>query len=594
MNRLAQQASRTVLRRRNGLPLPSSSTRANALPLPLSSSSRSFHRQLRPQSQSSHPQSQAGRPRLERDAFPHGTAFVFRRYNSNSSSGHSPIASTFATSLHQFLMTIGQIARIITFTGATIGILIVIAFEGGHQYVEHVLMKNFPPGLLTSSSKDTWGWDEEETEESWGSRTGGGTDSRLGLYGRHALRSAFVTMTIGGGVSTPLQWGRAGGGGPSGMNVKGRKKDPEEENGREGLPMESDGLALSEQFLSAAVVAAEKKGIKLPDLAAYRAGVLSSQAAGLDKPLDGTAVALETRLASARERLGPEYTPMAIAGYERIYDALQAQSTAGPTVDASRLVRLARKIGDLNVSMGNRDEGKRWLLKGIELAGGKGGQEGEEAATASTAGAIASTPVPVPVPAPTPALTRSLVSTLVSMSGFYASRPSNGAGSSGADWKSSLEEALRVQASTLRLIRTELERTSTQSSDTKSTSSRANNHGKQLHTLWLLHQESCISIHLAETIYALGRTNSSSSKNLLKSLFGGGSESNSKSLKWLQEASDHSLSIRNQLSLDGDKLSAHWESAQQSVRLPAQRLWRDSNRVKIEVDRMLAALNQEN
>lgn len=437
------------------------------------------------------------------------------------------------------------------------------------------------------------------------------------------------------------------------MNVKGRKmwQDDETDDPTMGLPAEADGLALAEKFLISAVSIAEQKGIKLPDIAALRAGIITPHQAGTDAPLDPTAVALETKLAGARERLGsPDRLQLAVEGYERIYDALAAtqataqmasgSQTGQPYIPTSRLVRLARKLGDLNVSLGKRDEAEMWLLKSVELAGGHSDHQQQsrddilkqingvareqgdlldDGQHKQSTGWFSTWFTPVrpslndlttvqqtPAPKPTPGLTRSLISTLVSMSALYASPPptsstSNSAPPTPSDpaWRSGLEEALRVQASTLRLIRFELERTANEQSSSPSSPSHS---GSELHTLWLRHNESLISMHLAETMYALQQ--SSASKSKFKSIFSSGSgDKHTQSVKWLNEAKQAAEQVQSTLlsrtltsAKKGAKagtaptLNEKWTS-DPAIKTPATRLARDALRVRREADGMLSALS---
>lgn len=545
------------------------------------------------------------------------------RLAQRSMSTQKQLQRAFGGPLASFAYTIGQIARMAIYFGLGIGAIFVIGFEGGHQYIEHFMMRDLPPGLLSAvdAAKDTWGWNEEETEESWGAPgNSGGTDSRLGLKGRHAIRAAFFIAAKGGGVAMPLNWGKLGGGQPSGMNVRSDWQSLSAED--VGLPMERDGMGVAEKILALAVAIGEHKGIKLPDIAAVRAGVATSHQAGADAPLDPTAIALETRLAGARERLGDaDMLPLAIAGYERIYDALAATQgtnavvegshSGQPHVPVSRLVRLARKLGDLNVSLDRKDEAEAWLLKAVELAGGRPGER-KEAVLQEVAGVadadqtrggwfskwfghtetevqsqLQSQPQPPspPTPTPTPSLTRSLVSALLSMSGLYASAP-NASITSPTDptWRSNLEEALRVQASTLRLIRFELERTA--ASMTSPTL------GAELHTLWLRHNEALVSLHLAETMYGLkGSGGSNSSAGLIKRTLSRAvktQDDNTQSLTWLIEARKCADQVHAQLvGVNKDKWSKDGDAA---ISIPASRLLRDSMRVKVQADRMIRAL----
>lgn len=565
------------------------------------------------------------------------------------------VVETFATPFHEFLRTLSRIARIITLYGLSAVTAVALVYEGTHQYVEHVAMKK--SFVKSSFNKDQWGWDDEVEDETWG-RTAG-SDRRLGFLGRHALRSAWMALNWGGGVSlSHVMRGSVFGSPKDGMF---RGITP---SGTSSIVQGADGLGPAEQFLARTLEIAEAKGIKLPDIAAVRAGLISPAQAGLDAPLDLTAVALETKLAGIRERLGsPASLPLAVAGYERVYDALSAtQHTQDlvkgtkfgqPQVPLSRLVRLATKLGDLNASIGRREEAEAWLLKAVSLAGGQGSGESDNpddaqrrssllpeatqdggsskktdshwysgltGSTRQEPAASQEPPAPVTasladsthsqdsitavvpvVPTPTPALTRSLLSALLSMSGLYAAPPSPAATSpKDPAWKANLEQALQVQASVLGLLRLEVERVA-----------RAEGHtelGAQLHSLWLQHHQAMASVHVAETIYALDRSDSSSKglRAAVGKLIPSSSAKEGKyaqSLHWLSQADVHATLVEatlkgnkasepSSVALLSELLKDKWKQ-DMSIELPASRLLRDARRIKKEAQGMAATLEKK-
>lgn len=576
------------------------------------------------------------------------------------------VIQSFATPFGEFVSIISRIARIIVFTGMGIAVVGVTAFEGSHIYVEKVAMKGEVDGnaSLSTSSADPWGWSSDFEEEAWGPASGG-TDPRLGFFGRHALRSAWMATHWGSGVAPSLilasDGGQSGGFSQSSGPAPALNALANEKN---------DGLASAEQYLAACLQTAEEQGIRLPDIAAFRAGLKNAHQSGADAPLDQTAVILETRLAACRERIGTYDTlPLAISGYERLYDALAATDSAHevvehsghPAIANSRLVRLATKLGDLNAEIGRREEAEAWLLKAITLAGQgshtsapKGsileevaGVAGEEEAQSSshkgwfsgwghsappsTSPAAPDTSLPTssvskPAVTPTPSLTRSLVSTLLSVSGLYAAPPTPGqTDPRDATWRSNLEQAMRIQASALRLIRLELSRVQSQSAQQGQGVADPTSEGsRDLHALWLKNNEAMVSLHLAETIYALNRSGSRTAdavKSLLSkaggAVSGGGESSQGKhgqSIDWLLEAdaaaqlvqaslltpravSGKAAAARNRAGkgsgqvqeLLPEDLKEQWKSHAQ-LRVPAERLLRNSGRVRTEAKGMVDAL----
>ncbi|CAO1630954.1 unnamed protein product [Jaminaea pallidilutea] len=461
-----------------------------------------------------------------------------KRHSYSTLPDQSQVARTFATPFGDFVSTVSSIARVIIKMALGVFASLLIAFEAVHLYVEHSAMKS---ASAKSPEEDPWGWHSEMAEDaSWGSGSKTiGTDPRLGILGRHILRSAWVYATWGAGIDPDYFFNAGSAPGTGGANAA--------KSSRPGIETvmasktEGDGLVMTERLLAFVVRIAESRGIKLPDVAAMRAGLVTAHDAGADAPLDATALALETKLAAVRERLGttPSLT-RAIAGYERIFDALSATehtreavgpSSGQPAISSARLARLANKLGVLNASAGNRKEAEGWLLKAIHLAGhdsvvgtqvqadvlAKLPNAEATSATSSWFGRWRSNrPKPTQDPPATPStaatdeqqaaaktvspsVSRAIVSSLLSLSALYASSPSSTITSpSDSQWQASLRSAMQTQVTLLQLIAQELARNVSPSSDL----------GKELHTIWLSHQSALANMHLAETLYALGPSSS--------------------------------------------------------------------------------------
>lgn len=521
------------------------------------------------------------------------------------------VVSAFSTPLSNFIYTISRIARIIVFTGVGLGTVGLATFEGVHQYVEHVAL---PKNQASNQGEDPWGWLQESQDERWSS--GSGTDSRLGFRGRHLLRGAWIYANWGGGIS-PSSFISPG----AGLSkVSGKQSATTSFTADEGLDK-------SEIFLLETLTIAEERGIRIPDLAAIRAGLHPPEAMqALSKALDWTAIDLECKLASTRERLGTTKALMgALSGYTRVFDVLihvdatnramkaEGHDSGRADIRTDRLIRLATKVGDLHGLLGNRNEAENWLLHAVSLAGQTASESTNEKARQDItrneiiAGVGGLTPIPAEVTeaqnvaqgmkhkqapthtpallehlsseAPSPALTRSLISTLLSLSAFYAV-PDN---------KTQLEKALQFQASALRLARVEQQRLAL--SDDK------DQIGPSLHSLWLAHHDALASIHIAETMYALGSASSSSFGAMIGSLgMGSKSDKNAQTLQWLNEADQIARSVAQSLGkktsqrLDEPmQLDAKWKGSVQ-YEVPAKRLLRDSIRLKLSIQEMKKAL----
>jgi hypothetical protein len=523
------------------------------------------------------------------------------------------VMQTFSTPLSSFVYTISRIARIIVFTTAGVATVGALTFEGVHQYVEHVAL---PRSQTQGQTEDGWGWLQESQDDSWGD--GKGTDTRLGFRGRHTLRAAWISANWGGGISPTTLF--SSGSGQTQLGVK---------RSTSSTFVAEEGLDKAEAFLKETLEIAEEKGIRIPDLAAMRAGIHTPEAAAAaSRPLDWTAVSLECKLASVRERLGSnEAIQGALAGYTRVFDVLshidatnrvmkgEGHESGRAEIRTDRLVRLATKVGDLHAVLGHRNEAENWLLHAVSLAGqsaheatnnearqvelraqiaaGVGGlahipAEADEAAAIAQGKHPKQLPSPYTYPlpellssdTPSPALTRSFISTLLSLSAFYAQPNDHG----------QLEKALQFQASALRLARVEKQRLSLLGTKTDV--------GPSLHALWLAHHDAVASIHIAETIYALRSRNvvSSSFSGLMSSLGLATKENkHSQTMQWLNEADVIAKATIQQLAKVSRKidepttLQPKWKSHSQ-YEVPAQRLLRDSLRLKQSIEEMEKAL----
>ncbi|KAJ1026018.1 hypothetical protein NDA18_003678 [Ustilago nuda] len=542
-------------------------------------------------------------------------ALVKRTYS--TAPNQHQVLQSFGTPLAQFILILSRIARIITFTALGVGTIGVVSFEAAHQYVEHFAMPASSPSSTSSnsSSSDEYGWKQLALQESWsGSLSHPGTDPRLGIKGRHAVRSAWMCVNWGGGISPSLLF-QGGAAGNSGL-------------GRTAITSMSaakmlkvdDGMLLAMQYLNLAVRIANDKGISLPDTGAIRAGLVSKEAAEEQlKSIDPLAVALEARLAAVKERQGSSGAlESAIGSYEKLYDiATLTGGGGGERGDGGekgeKLVRLATKLADLHTALGERKEAERWLGRAVEIAALAGartpelqnssisdsvGVKVEEQGKKGGVRAWFGKPNPTPTPAlatdtmqttpqtqveasATPALTRALITALLSKSAFQAT-------------SASLHEALQTQMSALKLTDAELSRLSFSPSSSTSrptiTSTSA-----ELHKLWLSHHESILNLHVAETIYGLTRN---SGKSSLPSWSSWKKErkKGEKSLDWIQEATIKAQGVVQELEGErrGEKggeveLGEKWKKDKQ-VALVAGRVLRDAKRVLDAASRSRATL----
>ncbi|KAG6376141.1 hypothetical protein JVT61DRAFT_2115 [Boletus reticuloceps] len=194
--------------------------------------------------------------------------------------------------------------------------------------------------------------------------------------------------------------------------------------------------------------------------------------------LDTTIKIAETRITSAKlrpqtinelflrhgailERIGTKEALFeARSKYERIWAGLPGK---GP--DAARI---AVKLGDLNFRLGDSNDALAWWTRSLSLSQG----------TQQTEGAVIPT---ISQSAPSsPSAQRTLTTALVSLSAYYST-------------SGQLQQARQLQETALEVLR------SIPSSPNISSASPP----QMLHSLYLLHRSSLISIHLAEVLYAL-------------------------------------------------------------------------------------------
>ncbi|KAG1831767.1 hypothetical protein EV424DRAFT_1370708 [Suillus variegatus] len=169
---------------------------------------------------------------------------------------------------------------------------------------------------------------------------------------------------------------------------------------------------------------------------------------------------LLARHASMLERMGTRDTLLqARSRYERVWAGLPAKGA-----DAARV---ALKLGDLDYRLGDFEDALGWWARTINL-------------TQGTQQVNLSAPELTQTIPSSPCAQRTLASTLISLSAYYST-------------SGYLKQAQHVQESGLDLLR------SIPSPSRISTASPP----QALHSLFLLHRSSLLSIHLAEVLYAL-------------------------------------------------------------------------------------------
>ena len=233
------------------------------------------------------------------------------------------------------MYVVNYIARIFKYFFVGIvatGTLGFVTFEGMHLYIEKVCMT--PPPM------DEWGWGDELQRWTGGRR--GGTDRRLGVRARHALRAAWVCQEWG--------WGVTGG------------TIPERENSRrDGEDMATQwntGYELAEMCTELAIADANSRGLVFPpSLSVTRAPGPGEQ---VEVECDPTAVDLMLIKAGVLERMAIDDS---LAQAKELYETVWS-ITEGDV----RVMHLARKVGDMCARMGQGDEAMAWWGWGLDRA----------------------------------------------------------------------------------------------------------------------------------------------------------------------------------------------------------------------------------
>ncbi|BGP37887.1 hypothetical protein JCM10449v2_001813 [Rhodotorula kratochvilovae] len=276
----------------------------------------------------------------------------------------------------------GSVAIVLSAAGALVAV---------HLYVEHVELA--APDLDPArDDPDDWlaerdGWSGLHTTAR------GGTDPRLGVVARAAVRGAYIAQTWGAGVAasplaasapaanasaSPFAVARMGG------EMIGARQDA----AAQGRQANDSGWLLAERYLVFALQRAAQRGIALEDSAAWEEHVENG---GVDR----AAVELEERLAGVRERIGGRARlEAARGGWERIYYALEASPSDPSGAAASDVsawerrekLLATRKLGELSARIADlwregtderrveNDKAEGWFLGGLVavLAAGEG------------------------------------------------------------------------------------------------------------------------------------------------------------------------------------------------------------------------------
>ncbi|BGO97633.1 Serine/arginine repetitive matrix protein 2 [Rhodotorula toruloides ATCC 204091] len=445
---------------------------------------------------------------------------------------------------------------------ASVGIVLTVAggYAGTHWWIEHVQLS--APKVKGQDDPDEW-LDEREGWSGLHTAKRGGTDPRLGIKARMAVRAAYFAQTSGTGTAA-LPAENAVSNPDSAFAVTrpgGRFISSEDDLAALGAQVNDSSWLEAEQYLVTALALAQDKGISLIESLEWEKHV---EQGGVDR----AAVELEERLAGIRELIGGRpRLEAARDGWERIYYALSASPTSDPARgeeqewEQREKVKASRKMAEVSARIAElwregsderRAENRRaegWFVGGLipALAASEGQSlkgdaldklvpegEGKSVSPKSswfafwsrrqpTASSSASTStsssglspelahlvalIPSAPSAPlSPATHRSILSSLISLETFLARRRDDP--SSSTRLPPTLPSAQAVQSAALAYARTRLERCDPLPSVVHLASSTpslpsSTSLSRALSTLFYTTRHAALSTHHAECALAL-------------------------------------------------------------------------------------------
>lgn len=260
-----------------------------------------------------------------------------------------------------------------------------------------------------------------------------------------------------------------------------------------------------------------------------------------------TPIELAARHAGVLERIGTRDAFFdARTDYERVWSGL---SDTEPEA-----ARAALKLGDLNFRLGDYTDAVKWWTRTIGMT--QGTQQAEDATPPTVSQTVPSSPF----------AQRTLASAMVSLSAYYSI-------------SAQLQEAKQAQEVALALLR--------------SISSPPNvlaSPPHMLHSLYILHRSSLISIHLAEVLYTLKSPRQSSLQHLLRAA------ESAERVAWSLSGrtaggSDQGTTLSKVPPAETALLQVFSKSS--TMRKPAKGLLRDARRTAAEAWNLIGILSEE-
>ena len=375
-----------------------------------------------------------------------------------------------------------------------LGVSYYVALEGSHYYVETRCLpptypfdsstprSTGPTNNLDTKGDDEYGWREEMLGYTGGPN--GGTDTRLGWKVRHTIRASWmashwgaesqkVSLPSGGGLFEP-DW----------MYLNRLQVDSTP------VPSVNNTFVRIDAFLTAAIDGARKKGLIFPpELSIIRpSGPPKTFVQGSTSPPFSSSkvdpAAVDLLVLKARNLEDIASLPR-LADAKEIYEQVAVVLPDATVADRARLMRVAKKLGDLCTRLGSREEAMEWWSWGLHSGGVDLDQVKKTAPSSSSSWfglGNSSTPPPIDPKNMSPARLRATVSLLTSASIELATH-------------GHLPEAEKVQSATLAMLSSTPSPVPLPITD--------DNAASTLHHLWMQHRHAMLSLYLSNVTYAL-------------------------------------------------------------------------------------------
>ena len=376
---------------------------------------------------------------------------------------------------------------------AMLGVGTLGLFEGTHWYIEWYKLpptSDYPSSASSSSSRspasshdevdptdpEDYGWDDELV--SWTGGHLGGTSPKLGYKGRHALRAAWMALYW----NTTLERSAVPQQGlfePDFMLLK-RLESAES---HPAIQADKPGRSVDAYLTTALDVARSKGMVFPPELSITRLPgppppPTSRSTVSTTVECDPVVRDLLLLKASNLERIS---SPSSLIDTKEIYERILFSTSSDRTPrQEARVMRLAKKVGDLCQRIGADQEGLQWYGWGLARTGIQ--LDGLAAKKSSWLGSSDSSDFKLPVaPSSTsPALLRAEISLLTAAETYYATH-------------AQLPAASNIQSAALTLIPTPSGPLSPPTKD---------NAEAVLHQTWLANRQAMLNLHRASVAHA--------------------------------------------------------------------------------------------